>query len=162
MKAAMIALIILGFLLSVVGLVGSILPVLPGPPLSFAALIILSIARGWEPFGPAFLVVMGSLTAVVTILDYAAPALGAKRYGASKLAVWGAVIGMVVGILVFPPWGMVLGAFLGALVGEGITQRNCGRMWRAGWGVFVGTLIGTGVKLALSGIMLFFYLIKMF
>jgi uncharacterized protein YqgC (DUF456 family) len=99
---------------------------------------------------------------VVTLLDYVAPAVGAKRYGASKLAVWISVIGMLIGLFFFPPWGMIIGAFLGALVGEAVRGRKGKEMLRAGWGVFVGTVVGTGMKLALSGIMLFFYVKEMF
>jgi uncharacterized protein YqgC (DUF456 family) len=154
--------IILGFVLGLVGLAGCVLPFLPGPPLNFAALILLSLAKDWEPFGPVFLVSMGILTAGVTVLDYMVPAIGARRFGASKAGVWGSVIGMIVGLVLFPPWGMLLGAFLGALVGELIVGKQGKTALRAGWGTFVGTMIGTGLKLAVSGIMFYVYVIEMF
>ena len=153
---------ILGLLFALVGLAGSILPVIPGPPLCFLALIILSFAKDWAPFSPTFLIIMGGLTVAVTLLDFVVPALGVKKHGASKLAVWGSIIGMLIGVFFFPPWGMVMGAFLGALGGEAVYRREGRRLLRAGWGVFVGTMVATGLKLALSGVMLFFYVKEMF
>lgn len=155
-------LVVLGFLLALVGVAGSILPVIPGPPLSLLALIILSFAKNWEPFGSTFLITMAALTAFVTILDYVVPAAGARRYGASKLGVWGSIIGMLIGLFLFPPWGMVIGAFLGAMAGEAFGGIEGKRMLQAGWGVLVGNMVGIGVKLALSGVMLFFYVKEMF
>jgi hypothetical protein len=154
--------IILGFLLALVGLAGSILPVVPGPPLSFLALIILSFVKNWEPFSAAFLIIMAGLIVVVTLFDYVAPAAGAKKYGASRWAVWGSIIGTLMGLFFFPPWGIVIGAFLGALAGEAAHGREGRGLLRAGWGVFVGTMVATGMKLALSGVMLFFYVKEMF
>jgi uncharacterized protein YqgC (DUF456 family) len=156
------ALIILGFVFALVGLAGSILPVIPGPPLGFLALIILSLSKNWEPFTPTFLIIMGGLTIFVTILDYVVPVAGARKYGASKPGVWGSVVGMIIGLFFFPPWGIVIGGFLGALAGEAVVGKEGRKMLRAGWGVFVGNLAGIGLKLALSGVMLFFYVKEMF
>ena len=158
----MIALVILGLILSLIGLAGCILPVVPGPPLSFVALIILSIAKGWQVFSPAFLWIMAGITILVTVLDYVVPAAGAKKYGASKFGVWGSVLGMLIGLFFFPPWGMLVGAFLGALVGELIVGKKGRQALKAGWGVFVGNLVGVGLKLAASAVMLFYYVKGMF
>ena len=105
---------------------------------------------------------MAGLTIFVTLLDYIVPAAGAKKYGASKLGVWGSIIGMVTGFFFFPPWGIVIGAFLGALAGEVLVGKEGKKALRAGWGVFVGTMVGVGLKLALCGIVLFFYVREMF
>jgi len=157
-----IVLIILGLLFALVGLVACILPVIPGPPLSLLALIILSYAKNWEPFSSTFLVFMAGLTILVTLLDYVVPAAGAKKYGASKFGVWGSIIGMVIGLFFFPPWGMLTGALVGALAGEVVAGKEGKKVLRAGWGVFVGNVVGIGLKLALSGVMLFFYIKGMF
>ena len=154
----MIVLVVLGFLVALLGLVGCVLPVLPGPLLSFLALIILSLARNWQAFSPLFLITMAGLTILVTVLDYVVPAFGAKRYGASTAGVWGSIVGMIGGLLCFPPWGMFIGAYAGALVGELVAGKKGKRALRAGWGVFLGILMGIGMKLALSGVMLFFYI----
>lgn len=158
----MIVLILLGSILIIVGIVGSVAPGLAGPPFSFLALILLSIAKHWEPFSAQFLVVMGVLTVLALGLDYVLPALGARRYGASKYGFWGAALGMIIGIFVIPPWGMIIGAFLGAVAGELIVQEQTQKALRAGWGVFVGFMLGTLYKLVLSGVMAFYFIKGLF
>ena len=158
----MIFLIILGLLLALIALAGCILPFIPGPSLSFLALIILSYAKNWEPFSSTFLIIMAGLMVLVTILDYIVPAAGAKKYGASKLGMWGSIIGMLIGLFFFPPWGMIIGAIVGVLAVELITGKEGKDALVAGWGVFVGNLIVIGIKLAFSGVILFFYVRGMF
>jgi len=157
----MIVLIILGLLFAFIGLIGCVLPIIPGPPLSFFALIILSYAKNWEPFSATFLIIMAGLTVLATVVDYVVPAIGARRYGASKLGVWGSIIGMLIGFFVFPPWGMLIGAIIGALAGELAGGKKGKKALRAGWGVFVGNIMGIGLKLAFSGAILFFYIKEM-
>ena len=153
---------IVGLLVSVAGLVGCVLPVIPGLPLSFAALFILSLARDWQPFSTLFLAGMGALTVVVSVLDYVIPALGARRFGATKAGIWGSVIGMLAGLFFFPPFGIFLGAFAGAVAGEMISGKQVEGALRAGWGVFLGTAVSLGLKLAASGYMLYSYLKALF
>ena len=139
-------------LLSLLGIVGCILPALPGPPISFVALILIWAARDWtaQEFGWPTVAVLGALAVLVTVFDTVAPAVGAKRYGASKLGVWGSVIGMIVGMIAFPPLGMILGAFVGALGGELIDGKETKASVKASWGVFVYTMLGIVLKLAVS------------
>ncbi|UCB48465.1 MAG: DUF456 domain-containing protein [Deltaproteobacteria bacterium] len=157
-----IALIILGLLCALIGLVGCIFPVIPGPPLSFLALILLSLAKNWEPFSSTFLIIMGGLALLVTILDYVVPLVGAKKYGASKWGVWISMIGMLIGVLFFPPWGMLFGAFVGAFAGEVLAGKKGRKSLQAAWGVFVGNVVSIGFKLAYCGAVLFFYVKEMF
>jgi len=157
-----IALIILGLIIAIIGFIGCILPVIPGPPLSYAALIILSLAKKWEPFGITFLIIMGALMLAVSLVDYVFPVIGAKRYGASKAGVWFSIIGMLVGLFFVPPWGMFLGAFAGAVIGELIFGKEKKGALRAGWGVFVGNMVSIGFKMAFSGVVIFFYIKEMF
>jgi len=157
----MIVLIILGFLFALMGLIGCILPVIPGPPLSFFSLIILSYAKNWEPFSVTFLIVIAGLTILATVVDYVIPAIGAKKYGASKLGIWGSIIGMIFGLFIFPPWGMLIGAIIGALAGELAGGKKGKKALQASWGVFVGNIMGIGLKLAFSGAILFFYIKEM-
>jgi hypothetical protein len=154
--------IVLGLLVALAGLAGCIVPVIPGPSLSFLALVILSFAKNWEPFSLTFLITMAGLTIAVTILDYVVPAGGAKKYGASKLGVWGSIIGMPLGFFFFPPWGILIGGIMGALAGELIAGKKGKKAFRAGWGVFVGYMASTGLKLVFSGVLLFFYVKEMF
>ena len=153
----MIVLIILGLLFAMVGLAGCILPVIPGPPFSFLALIILSWAKDWEPFSSTFLIIMAGLTILLTILDYVVPVRGAKKYGASKLGLWGSIIGMLIGLFFFPPLGMFIGAIVGAFAGELIAGKEVKKALRAGWGIFVGNMLVIILKLTFSGVILFFY-----
>jgi uncharacterized protein YqgC (DUF456 family) len=158
----MTALIILGLVVALIGLLGCVLPLIPGPPLSFLSLIILSYAKGWEPFRLAFLLVMAGMTIAVTISEYILPIGGAKRYGASKGGIWLSIAGMILGFFLFPPWGMVIGAVGGAFIGEILAGRRAKEALRASWGVVLGNLLVIGLKIALCGIMLFFYVKEMF
>ncbi len=150
--------IILGFIISIIGLLGCILPVIPGPPLSYLALILLAIVKDWEPYSARVLWILAFLTLFVTVLDYIVPAAGAKKYGASRLGVLGSIVGMLLGLFFFPPWGMIFGAFIGAILGEIIAGKTSDHAFRAGWGVFVGNMVGILAKTAASLIMLFYYI----
>lgn len=154
-------LIVLGAVLQLAGLAGCVLPIMPGPPLNFLGLILLCLAKGWETFSPAFLVIMGGLTAVSLILDYYLPLAGAKKFGSSKRGFWGAFIGMAVGILFFPPLGMIIGAFVGAVIGEMTAGKNNAEALRAGWGTFLGVLSAMVFRLVLAGFMTFSFTLKM-
>ena len=159
MDAVIIA---IGLILALAGMVGCILPVIPGPILSFSAILLLSWLKSWQIFSPAFLMIMGALTAFLTLFDYIAPALGAKKYGASKYGVWGSAIGMIIGIFFIPPWGLIAGAFIGALIGE-LAAGKSGRLaLRAGWGILIGNIFGIGLKLAFTAVILFYYIKEMF
>lgn len=158
----MIILIILGVIFLIIGIIGCIVPGLAGPPFSFLALILLSIAKRWEPFSPTFLIVMAAVTIIVTALDYIVPAAGAKKYGASKFGFWGAIIGMIVGIIYLPPLGMIIGAFIGAFVGELVIGKQSSVALKAGWGVFIGVMVGILLKLIASGVMTFYFIKALF
>jgi uncharacterized protein YqgC (DUF456 family) len=158
----MIVLIILAFICVIVGIIGCIVPGIAGPPFSYASLILLSIAKRWHPFSAKFLIIMAAITVFVTGLDYLLPAVGAKKYGASKLGFWGAIIGMILGILFFPPLGMIIGAFLGAIVGELLKGKQSYEALKAGWGVFVGILLAVLLKLIATGVMTFYFIKALF
>jgi len=153
-----VILAILGLVMALSGLIACIVPIIPGPPLAYASLFVLSIARDWEPFSVTFLVVMGAFTVLVLILDYAVPAAGAKKYGATKFGVWGSILGMLIGLFVFPPFGLFIGGFAGAMAGELYAGKGGDDAFRAGLGVFIGSLVGIGIKMGFCGVILFFYL----
>jgi uncharacterized protein YqgC (DUF456 family) len=155
-------LILLGIIFIIIGIFGCIIPGIAGPPFSFLALICLSIAKKWEPFSVKFLIVMGVLTVVVQGLDYLLPAIGAKKFGATRYGFWGAIIGMLLGIIYIPPLGIIIGAFLGALLGEIIAGKKAYEALKAGWGVFVGVLAGMLLKLTAAGIMTFYFIKALF
>lgn len=149
---------IIGSILIILGLLGCIIPALPGPPLSFIALLILAIAQGFvPPLTSKIILIMLLATIVVTVLDYVVPAAGAKKFGSSKWGIWGSILGMIVGIVYFPPLGMIVGAFLGAVIAEMVVGKSSREALKAGWGVFVGTLFGTILKLIASGVMTYYF-----
>jgi uncharacterized protein YqgC (DUF456 family) len=162
MEIVSIVLIVLGVICLFIGLIGCIVPGVAGPPFSFLALILISIAKGWEPFSAQFLILMAVVTIVVTALDYIVPAAGAKKFGASKAGFWGAVLGLFGGLILFPPFGMIIGAFLGAIIGELTVGKEGSQALKAGWGVFMGVMFGMLLKLIASGIMTFYFVKALF
>ena len=149
--------IITGAFLILLGLAGCILPVLPGPPLSFIGLFLLALVKHFSaPLTPTVIILMAVITLAVTIGDYVIPLWGARRYGASKWGIWGSVAGMAIGLF-FSPFGMILGALIGAVVTEWLVQKEKGQALRAGWGVFIGSLLGTVLKLGVSGMMAYYF-----
>ncbi len=144
-----------GFML--LGFIGCIVPAIPGPILAYLALHVLSIPVGWGLFQPFGLVVLGLLALSATVLDNIFPALESKKAGAGRAGVWGSVIGMLLGSIFFPPFGVFIGAFLGALLGEVIFNPDNRKPLKAAAGVFRGTLFGMLVKIAVTGVIGFYY-----
>jgi len=138
------------------GILGCIIPGLPGPPLNFFALLLLQFSS-IKPFTAKFLWLWALITIIVTILDYVIPAIGTRRYGASRWGVIGSFAGLVIGIFVFPPWGLILGPFAGAIAGELLAGKSSDAALKAGIGSFLGFIFGTVLKLCISGIMGFYF-----
>lgn len=157
-----IILIIAGAGLQILGLVGCVLPALPGPPLSWLGLLLLHLAADPSPFSLLFLGITLAAALGVTVLDYIVPASGAKKAGAGSAGTWGSVIGMIVGTFAFPPFGMFIGAFVGAALGELLAGKSSIHSLRAAWGVFKGILFGTVLKLAVSGVICWYFCINAF
>lgn len=148
---------ILGGLLIIVGLLGALLPVLPGPPLSFIGLLLLHFTR-WADFSTQFLVIMGLLAVLVTAVDYVVPMWGTKKFGGSKAGIRGSTIGLVIGVFFFPPIGIIVGPFLGALIAElMINSDDFNKALKSGIGSLVGFLMGTGLKLGASLLMAVYF-----
>jgi uncharacterized protein YqgC (DUF456 family) len=151
-----IILVILGLICCILGLFGSVLPALPGPPISWLGLLLLYLTNYVENnhwiLGVTFL-----LTVTVSILDYVIPAKGTKKYGGTKYGVWGTNIGLVIGLF-FPPIGFIIGLFVGAFIGELIYnfEDKKGAL-KAATGAFLGFLVSTFMKfmLCLSFLILF-------
>jgi hypothetical protein len=141
-----------------IGLVGTVLPALPGLPLVFGGMLLAAWAGGFEQVGVPTLVVLGILTLLSLAIDFWATALGAKRVGASRKAVVGAMLGTLGGLLL-GPLGLLLGPFAGALAGELLHRRSLhkahlGDAARIGLGTWVGILFGVVLKLGLAFAML--------
>ncbi len=147
-------LIVLAILLVVVGLVGSVVPGLAGPPFSWLGLLLIHFSQAAE-YSVTFLVITALVAAVITVLDYVVPSWSTKRHGGSKAGTWGCNIGLVVSIvgLPFGPTGLlgvVFWPFVGALVGEKLAGKENQAALKAAWGAFLGFLTGTGLKLVFA------------
>lgn len=149
-------LIIIGVIFIILGLVGCFVPVLPGPPLAYVALLLLQIGPE-VPFGIKFMVIMGVVVAGITLIDYMIPALGAKKWGGSKYGIIGALVGVVLGIFFFPPIGFIILPFLGAMVGEILNGANTNKAFKAAFGTFVGLIFGTMLKFSTSVIITYYF-----
>jgi len=156
-------LIIVAILLALIGIAGSIIPGLPGPPFSWAALLVLNFTTAAN-HNATYLIVTAAVAVVITLLDYVVPSLSTKRHGGSKAGVWGCNIGLVVSIIGLPfgPTGLIgviFWPFVGALVGELLSGKQSREAVRAAWGAFLGFLTGTGLKLA-YGIFAAFFIVR--
>lgn len=144
---------VLAAILVLVGLAGVVLPALPGLPLVFGGMLLAAWAGHFEQVGGWTLAVLGVLTALSLGIDFMATAMGAKRVGASKQAVIGAVIGTFAGLPFAIP-GVLLGPFVGALAGEWLHSRDLNAATRVGVGTWLGILVGTALKLGVAFAML--------
>ncbi len=138
------------------GIAGCVVPMLPGPPLAYASLIILQLSSK-SPFSDKFLIVWLLITLAVTLLDYWVPIYGTRKFGGSRKGVWGATFGLLVGIFFFPPVGIILGPLLGALIGEFIAGKQSNEALRAAFGSFLGFIAGTLMKVIVSLVMAYYF-----
>lgn len=146
--------IIIGIVLILVGIIGAIIPGIPGPIVSFAALLLMQL-KDEAPYAEEFMLVMGLIAVGVTVLDYVVPIWGTKKFGGTKKGVWGSTIGLIIGIffLSLGPFGIVgilLGPFIGAYIGESMGGQDSRVAMRSAIGSFMGFLAGTMMKLVYS------------
>ena len=155
-----ILLIVLGALFIISGVLGCVLPIIPGPPLSYIGLLLLHFTERYQ-FSSKFLIIWAIITVVVYVLDYLIPAWGTKKFGGSKRGVFGSIIGLVIGMFFFPPFGIIIGPFIGAVVGELTIGKDSGAALKSGFGSFLGFLAGTLLKLIASGMMTWYFVKEM-
>ena len=148
-----IALYVLAALLILGGLAGSVLPMLPGIPMVFGGIWLAAAVDGYRHLGLWWLLIIGAIGTIGVIVDLVAGTLGAKRVGASPRALWGATIGTLVGIFFGVP-GLLLGPFIGAILGELASGTSVLRSAHVGVGTWRGLLFGTLLKLVLSLLMI--------
>ncbi len=149
-----ILLAILAIIIVVVGIIGSVVPVLPGVPLAYLGLVLFKFSECCG-YRWTWVIVFGVITLLVAFLDYYIPIYGTKKTGGSKYGTYGSIIGLLIGMFFFPPFGFLVGAILGAFIGELIKNKdNVNGAFKAALGSFLGFLVSTGIGLFVSSAML--------
>ena len=152
-----IVLIIIGFFLVLMGIIGSFLPVIPGPITGWFGLLIV-YQTSFLDWDYSFLGITLIIAIAVFVLDYIIPAIGAKKFGGTKAGVIGSTLGLLIGLLLMGPLGIVVGTFLGALIGELTTNPNDRRTaLKAAVGSVIGFLGGVFLKFAVAVVFAFYY-----
>jgi hypothetical protein len=159
-------LVVLGTIAILVGVIGSILPGLPGPPLSYLGLLLIHWTR-FAQFSAKMLLIWAIIVLIVAVLDYVVPVWGTKKFGGTRAGVRGSTIGLVIGVILLPMLGIVLGPFglfgilggpfIGAWIGERSAGQDPDKALRAAVGSFIGFLAGTFMKIAVSLILAFYF-----
>lgn len=152
-------LLVVGLVCMITGIIGSFLPVLPGPPISWIGILLLYLSPNmtinYWILGITFIIAIG-----IAILDYIIPAKGTKRFGGSKYGIWGTNIGLVIGLIAPIPFGFLIGPFLGALLGELLfDKKDHNRALKAATGSLIGFLASTFMKFVVSMIYLGLFIV---
>lgn len=141
--------LVLAWLCIVIGVIGCVVPGLPGVPVAYVGLWLAQLSERVQ-FSWVTLTIFGILTAGAVVLDYIVPALGTKNFGGTKYGAWGGTVGLVVGLF-FGAAGIIIGPFVGAVLFELIAGKKTKEALKAGWGTFMGLLAGTLIKLMCCG-----------
>jgi uncharacterized protein YqgC (DUF456 family) len=143
-----VLLIVIGSICIITGIIGCMLPVLPGPILSYAGLLVLQFSSA-HPFTIQFLFIYALLTIITGILDYVIPIYGTKKLEGSKYGIWGCTAGLILGIFLLFPFGIIIGPMVGAFAGELISGKTADRAFKSALGSLLGFLASMGLKLIL-------------
>jgi len=157
------ALGIVAIILAIVGIAGGFLPILPGPPVSWIALLLVSFSdKAEDPVSTTALIVWLVIAVIITLADYLMPGIMTKVTGGHKAAEKGANIGLLVGLFLTPA-GMILGSFIGAFIGEYVAEKQSfGNSLKAAAGAFAAFILTTGIKVIFSVIILWQILVHLF
>jgi uncharacterized protein YqgC (DUF456 family) len=148
-------LLVLAIVLMLLGIAGCLLPVLPGPPLSYLGIVLLHLTR-FADISRNLFIILGVVAIVVTVIDYVVPIWGTRQFGGSKYGMRGATVGLIIGLFL-GPFGIIVGPFIGAVVGEMLFKDDIKYALKAGFGSLLGFLTGVGLKLAASLLMTFYF-----
>ena len=155
-----IFLLFFGFVLVCLGIIGSFLPILPGPLTGWVGLLLLHFTKV-IPMDWTFLGITLALGILIWILDYFIPAMGTKKFGGSKYGVYGTTIGLIVGLLSPIPFGILIGAFFGALIGELMyDSKDTNRALKASFGAFLGFLASATIKFSIAAVYFVLFIIQ--
>ena len=148
--------LITGLLLCLIGIVGSFLPIIPGPVTSWLGILLLNLTSIVE-FNLNFVLITFTVAVSVGILDYIIPILGVKKLGGSRSGLIGTTVGLIVALVILGPIGIIVGPFLGALLGEMSTNKSFQNSLKPAFGSFIGVIAGSVIKFLISLSFLFFY-----
>ncbi|QNK56186.1 DUF456 domain-containing protein [Paenibacillus sp. PAMC21692] len=146
-------------LLFVVGMAGAIYPVLPGVLAIYAAFFVYGWFFSFGDFDWIFWTIQTLIVVVLFVADYAVSAWGVKRFGGTKASVIGSTIGIIAGPFVIPAFGLIIGPFAGAVIGELIAGKNVEQSLKAGWGALVGLFTSVVVKVILQAVMIILFIL---
>ena len=142
-------LVLLALLFLILGIIGSFLPILPGPITSWFGFLILYLS-GVTDFSISLLITTFVIALIIWVLDFFIPAIGTKKFGGSKYGVIGTTIGLIIGVISPIPFGILIGPFLGALAGELINKSKSNQAIKAAFGSFLGFLASSFIKFIVS------------
>lgn len=154
-----ILLVFIAALFIALGIIGSFLPILPGPITSWVGLLILHFTDA-IPMNWTFLIITLIIAIFIWFLDYIIPAIGTKRFGGSKYGMIGTSIGLIVGLFSPIPFGIIIGPFVGALIGELMNKSDTNTAVKAAFGSFLGFLTSTFIKFIVAIIYLGLFIVK--
>jgi uncharacterized protein YqgC (DUF456 family) len=148
---------ILAVILFIVGVLGTILPALPGATMIWLGMLVYGFFVDFQNLPWTFYVGQGLAVALIFLIDYLAGIWGVKRYGGSREAVWGSVLGGLLGVLVLGPFGLIFGPFIGAVIGELYRKSSLNKALEVGIGTIIGFLGGSFIKLAIEAVMIIWF-----
>lgn len=146
-------------LLFMIGMAGTIYPILPGALAIYGAFFVYGLFFSFQPFGVIFWIVQTLIVIILFIADYAVSAWGVKRFGGSRASVIGSTIGLIFGPFVIPAFGLIIGPFAGAVIGEMIVGVSFERSLKVGWGSLVGLFTSVIVKIVLQSVMIVLFVL---
>ncbi|HWQ71990.1 MAG TPA: DUF456 domain-containing protein [Desulfitobacteriaceae bacterium] len=152
--------LILTIILFIAGLLGTILPVLPGPILIYGGMLLYGLMTKFATLDAYFFILQTLVLIVIFLIDFVASAVSTRRFGGSKPAVWGAIIGTILGLFILGPLGIIIGPFLGATVTELLRGKGADQSIRVGFGSLVGILGGTVFKLGAEILMIIYFFMR--
>ena len=155
-----IFLVVIAFLLMIIGILGSFLPVIPGPLTSWAGLLVLNFTKGVE-MSQTFLIITLVVAVIIYALDYIIPAIGTKRFGGSKAGMIGTTLGLIIGLIAPIPFSIIVGPFVGALIGEMMNKNDFNKALKAAFGSFLGFIASTFLKFIVAIVYFGFFIAKL-
>ncbi|NLT19773.1 MAG: DUF456 domain-containing protein [Syntrophomonadaceae bacterium] len=154
--------LIITVLVIILGIAGTILPMIPGIPLVFLAILVYGWMEGFNVISGNYLLIIGILTLLSIVFSYLSTVMGAKYFGSGRLGLWGALIGTFAGLLLLPPIGLLIGPFAGAFIGEYISVKDTEKAIKAAFGSLLGLFTGVVFNLAIGIYMLVTFLMNVY